>query len=56
MHYYLLYITLILSWWEHSLEVVCLADRAPVEVKWKVPLVGFRAFYTLVHEWKWLRI
>jgi hypothetical protein len=33
------------------LVVLCLADGTLVEVKWQVPLVRFRAFYTLVHDW-----
>jgi hypothetical protein len=36
---------------ERLLVVLCLADRTPVEVEWQVPLVRFRSFYTLVHEW-----
>jgi hypothetical protein len=36
---------------EIPLVVLCLADRTPVEIGCQVPLVRFRAFYTLVHEW-----
>jgi hypothetical protein len=37
---------------ESLLVVLYLVDRTPVEVRWHVPLVRFRAFYTLVHEGK----
>jgi hypothetical protein len=36
---------------ESPLGVLCLTDRTLVEVEWQVPLMRFRAFYTLVHEW-----
>jgi hypothetical protein len=36
---------------ECPLVVPCLADITPVEVGWQVPLVRFKTFYTLVHEW-----
>jgi hypothetical protein len=36
---------------ESPLVMLCLADRTMVEVEWQVPLMRFRAFYTLVHEW-----
>jgi hypothetical protein len=36
---------------ENSLEVLCLEARTTVDVKWQVPLMIFRAFYSLVHEW-----
>jgi hypothetical protein len=32
------------------LVVLCLVHRTLVEVGWQVPLVRFRAFYTLIHE------
>jgi hypothetical protein len=35
---------------ESSFIVLFLVDRTPVEVGWPVPLMRFRAFYTLVHE------
>jgi hypothetical protein len=37
---------------ENLLGVLCLIDRTLVEVEWQVPLMRFRALYTLVHEWK----
>jgi hypothetical protein len=40
---------------ENLLVVLCLADRTPIEVGWQVSLVGFRDFYTLIHEWNNLR-
>jgi hypothetical protein len=40
---------------ENLLVVLCLADRTPVEVEWQTPLTRFRAFYTLVRDWKGLR-
>jgi hypothetical protein len=40
---------------EDILVVLCLADRTPVEVEWQVPLMRFRAFYTLVQDWNELR-
>jgi hypothetical protein len=36
---------------ENTLVVLCLADRTLVEIEWQVPLVRFRAFYTLVLDW-----
>jgi hypothetical protein len=33
---------------ENPLVMLCLADRTSVEVKWQVPLMRLRAFYTLV--------
>jgi hypothetical protein len=36
---------------ENPLVVLCLADRTSVEVEWQVPLMRFRAFYTLVRDW-----
>jgi hypothetical protein len=36
---------------ENPLVVLCLADRTLVEDEWQVPLMRFRAFYTLVNEW-----
>jgi hypothetical protein len=34
----------------NPLVVLCLVDRTMVQVEWQVPLVRFRAFYTLVNE------
>jgi hypothetical protein len=48
MHYYPFYSTLDPIVVVNPLVVLCLADRIPVEVKWLVPLVRFRVFYTLV--------
>jgi hypothetical protein len=31
--------------------MLCVADRTLVEVEWQVPLVRFRAFYSLLNEW-----
>jgi hypothetical protein len=36
---------------ENPLVVLCLVDRTSVEVEWQVPLMRFRAFYTLVQDW-----
>jgi hypothetical protein len=36
---------------EHLLVVLCIADRTLVEAKLWVPLMRFRAFYTLVLVW-----
>jgi hypothetical protein len=36
---------------ESPLVVLSLADRTLIEVRWQVPLVRFRAFYTLVEDW-----
>jgi hypothetical protein len=40
---------------ESPLVVLCLVGRTSVEVRWQVPLMRFRAFYTLVRDWN-LRI
>jgi hypothetical protein len=40
---------------ENLLVVLCLADRTLVEVEWQVPLVRFKAFYTLDRDWNELR-
>ncbi len=37
---------------ENPLVVLCLADRTSVEVGWRVPLMRFKAFYTLAREWE----
>jgi hypothetical protein len=50
MHDYPLCSTLDLIVVENPLVVLCLADRTLVEVEWQVPLVRFRAFYTLVRD------
>jgi hypothetical protein len=41
---------------ENPLVVLCLVDITLVEVEWQIPFVRFRDFYTLVREWKWLKI
>jgi hypothetical protein len=35
---------------ENPLVVLCVADRTSVEIEWQVPLMKFRAFYTLVRD------
>jgi hypothetical protein len=40
---------------ENPLVVLCLVYRTSVEVEWQVPLMRFRAFYTLVRDWNGLR-
>jgi hypothetical protein len=51
MHYYPFCSTLDPIVVENLLVVLCLADRTPIKVEWKVSLTRFRAFYTLVNEW-----
>jgi hypothetical protein len=36
---------------ENPLVVLCLVDRTFVKVECWVPLMRFRAFYTLVRDW-----
>jgi hypothetical protein len=41
---------------ENLLVVLCLADKTLVDVEWQVPLVRFRAFYTLVRDWNVVKL
>jgi hypothetical protein len=50
MHYYPFCSTLDPIVVENLLVVLCLADRTPIKVEWKVSLTRFTAFYTLVNE------
>jgi hypothetical protein len=51
MHYTLFIYDLDIIMMENPLVVLCLADRTSIEVEWHVPLMRFRAFYTLDREW-----
>ncbi len=50
MHYYPLYITSILLWWNFVSSAI-LADRTPVEIEWQDSTHEIRAFYTLIRDW-----